>query len=65
VGRREYVGQLYWHFSEAYRNGNALRHTRELPACFSELDADAVTARCLATALAEVRDTGWTHHSPA
>ncbi|TDC66424.1 hypothetical protein E1283_29750, partial [Streptomyces hainanensis] len=26
--------------------------------------ADAVTANCLATVLAQVRDTGWTHHIP-
>jgi deoxyribodipyrimidine photolyase-related protein len=29
-----------------------------------DLDADAVTARCLSTVLAQVRDTGWTHHIP-
>ncbi|WP_030347513.1 cryptochrome/photolyase family protein [Streptomyces sp. NRRL S-1022] len=64
AGWREYVWQLYWHFGEDYRRGNALGHTAELPEYFAELDADAVTARCLATVLAQVRDTGWTHHIP-
>ncbi|QMU79851.1 cryptochrome/photolyase family protein [Streptacidiphilus sp. PB12-B1b] len=64
AGWREYVWQLYWHFGEDYRARNELRHTAPLPDWFLELDADAVTARCLSTALAQVRDTGWTHHIP-
>ena len=64
AGWREYVWQLYWHFGEDYRLRNALRHHAPLPGWFLELDADAVGARCLATALAQVRDTGWTHHIP-
>lgn len=28
------------------------------------MDADAVEVRCLSTVLAQVRDTGWTHHIP-
>ncbi|MEU3844289.1 cryptochrome/photolyase family protein [Streptomyces sp. NPDC028635] len=64
AGWREYVWQLYWHFGEDYRERNALRHHTPLPEWFLELDADAVTARCLATVLAQVRDTGWTHHIP-
>ncbi|MFF2365270.1 cryptochrome/photolyase family protein [Streptomyces sp. NPDC058122] len=64
AGWREYVWQLYWHFGDDYRDSNALRHDAPLPDWFLELDADAVTARCLATALAQVRDTGWTHHIP-
>jgi len=64
AGWREYVWQLYWHFGEDYRHLNALEHTAPLPGWFRELDADAVTARCLATTLAQVRDTGWTHHIP-
>ncbi|MBE4741180.1 MULTISPECIES: cryptochrome/photolyase family protein [Streptomyces] len=64
AGWREYVWQLYWHFGEDYRLRNALRHHEPLPEWFLELDADAVGARCLATALAQVRDTGWTHHIP-
>ncbi|MFF3330539.1 cryptochrome/photolyase family protein [Streptomyces sp. NPDC002888] len=64
AGWREYVWQLYWHFGEDYRRRNALGHHAPLPDWFLELDADAVTARCLATVLAQVRDTGWTHHIP-
>ncbi|MFD7135767.1 cryptochrome/photolyase family protein [Streptomyces sp. NPDC059894] len=64
AGWREYVWQLYWHFGEDYRHSNALGHRAPLPGWFLELDADAVTARCLATVLAQVRDTGWTHHIP-
>ncbi|WP_327117041.1 cryptochrome/photolyase family protein [Streptomyces sp. NBC_01341] len=63
-GWREYVWHLYWHFGEDYRARNALRHTAPLPDWFLELDADAVTANCLSTVLAQVRDTGWTHHIP-
>ncbi|OII70264.1 cryptochrome/photolyase family protein [Streptomyces sp. CC77] len=64
AGWREYVWQLYWHFGDDYRHRNELRHRAPLPDWFLELDADAVRARCLATALAQVRDTGWTHHIP-
>jgi len=64
AGWREYVWHLYWYFGEGYRHHNALGHHTPLPEWFLELDADAVTARCLATALGQVRDTGWTHHIP-
>ncbi|MFF8831167.1 cryptochrome/photolyase family protein [Streptomyces sp. NPDC015131] len=64
AGWREYVWQLYWYFGEDYRHSNALRHRAPLPRWFLDLDADAVTARCLATVLGQVRDTGWTHHIP-
>lgn len=64
AGWREYVWQLYWYFEADYRHRNALGHRAPLPDWFVELDADAVTARCLATVLAQVRDTGWTHHIP-
>ncbi|ASN23171.1 cryptochrome/photolyase family protein [Streptomyces pluripotens] len=64
AGWREFVWQLYWYFGEEYRHRNALRHHAPLPDWFRELDAHAVTARCLATILAQVRDTGWTHHIP-
>lgn len=64
AGWREYVWQLYWHFGEEYRSSNALGHRRALPDWFLDLDADAVTARCLASVLAQVRDRGWTHHIP-
>ncbi|MFF4780406.1 cryptochrome/photolyase family protein [Streptomyces sp. BK205] len=64
AGWREYVWQLYWYFGEDYRHRNALGHRAPLPEWFLELDADAVTARCLSTVLTQVRDTGWTHHIP-
>ncbi|MYX99327.1 cryptochrome/photolyase family protein [Streptomyces sp. SID486] len=64
AGWREYVWQLYWYFGDDYRHADALRHRAPLPDWFLDLDADAVTARCLATTLAQVRDTGWTHHIP-
>ena len=64
AGWREYVWHLYWHFGPDYRRENVLGHTAPLPDWFTELDADAVTARCLATVLAQVRDVGWTHHIP-
>ncbi|MDI3385234.1 cryptochrome/photolyase family protein [Streptomyces sp. B-S-A8] len=64
AGWREYVWQLYWYFGDAYRHSNALLHTAPLPAWWNELDADSVGAHCLRTALAQVRDTGWTHHIP-
>ncbi|MFE9388552.1 cryptochrome/photolyase family protein [Streptomyces sp. NPDC006784] len=63
-GWREYVWQLYWYFGEGYRRANRLRHRAPLPEWFSALDADAVEARCLHTVLAQVRDSGWTHHIP-
>ncbi|MFF3645664.1 cryptochrome/photolyase family protein [Streptomyces sp. NPDC002564] len=64
AGWREYVWQVYWYFGADYRDRNALRHHEPLPDWFLDLDADAVTARCLSTVLAQVRDTGWTHHIP-
>ncbi|MFE2011391.1 cryptochrome/photolyase family protein [Streptomyces sp. NPDC059491] len=64
AGWREYVWQLYWYFGEEYRTSNALGHTAPLPDWWDELDADAVSARCLSTVLRQVRDTGWTHHIP-
>ncbi|MFR9674175.1 cryptochrome/photolyase family protein [Streptomyces sp. TR06-5] len=64
AGWREYMWHLYWYFGEDYRNSNVLRHHAPLPDWFLDLDAEAVTARCLSTVLAQVRDTGWTHHIP-
>ncbi|WP_432065086.1 cryptochrome/photolyase family protein [Streptomyces sp. C10-9-1] len=64
AGWREYVWQLYWYFGEDYRASNALGARGALPRWWEELDADAVTARCLSRVLAQVRDTGWTHHIP-
>ncbi|WP_055702655.1 MULTISPECIES: cryptochrome/photolyase family protein [Streptomyces] len=64
AGWREYVWQLYWYFGDDYRHSNALGHRGRLPDWWNDLDADAVPARCLSTVLAQVRDTGWTHHIP-
>ncbi len=62
LGWREYVWQLYWRFGRDYAGRNALRATTPLPEWWRELDADAVTAKCLSVALEGVRDRGWTHH---
>jgi deoxyribodipyrimidine photolyase-related protein len=62
IGWREWAWQLYWALGEAYGDSNALDARALLPAWFSELDADAVEARCLRSALTEVRDRGWSHH---
>ncbi|WP_033826284.1 cryptochrome/photolyase family protein [Kitasatospora sp. MBT63] len=64
AGWREYVWQLYWHLGAGYRDANRLGHHEPLPTWFRDLDAEAVTARCLARTLAEVRDHGWVHHVP-
>ena len=60
LGWREYVWQLYWRFGRGYTRRNHLRARTPLPDWWTELDADAVTARCLSSALADVRDRGWT-----
>lgn len=62
LGWREYMWQLSWRFGKDYRRRNALRARTPLPAWWTDLDADAVTANCLRTALEGVRDRAWTHH---
>jgi deoxyribodipyrimidine photolyase-related protein len=62
LGWREYVWQLYWRFGRDYSRRNALRARTPLPEWWRTLDADAVSARCLQSALEGVRDRGWTHH---
>jgi deoxyribodipyrimidine photolyase-related protein len=62
LGWREYVWQLYWRFGRTYRRRNALHARTPLPDWWQSLDAAAVTARCLSSALEGVRDRGWTHH---
>lgn len=65
MGWRDYVWHLYWHLGEDYvTRSNALAAHEPLPRWFADLDADAVEARCLSSALADVRDRGWTHHIP-
>ena len=62
LGWREYIWQLYWRFGPDYLDRNALRARTPLPEWWESLDADAVTANCLRTALEGVRDRGWNHH---
>ncbi|GAB3468533.1 cryptochrome/photolyase family protein [Actinophytocola sediminis] len=62
LGWREWVWHLYWHLGPDYLNRNALRATTPLPDWWTDLDPDRVTARCLRTALAGVRDRGYAHH---
>jgi deoxyribodipyrimidine photolyase-related protein len=62
IGWREYIWHLYWRFGRGYLQNNALHARTPLPDWFAELDADAVTAACLRSALEGVRDRGWTHH---
>ncbi|WP_238419621.1 cryptochrome/photolyase family protein [Gordonia sp. 'Campus'] len=64
LGWREYVWHLYWHFESDYVTNNRLDATAPLPEWFRDLDADAVTARCLSDALSGVRNRGWVHHIP-
>ena len=64
IGWREYVWHIYWHTEADYRYSNALDAHEPLPSWFADADADAVTARCLSSVLAGVRDEGWVHHIP-
>jgi deoxyribodipyrimidine photolyase-related protein len=62
LGWREYMWHLYWHLGPGYVRNNKLKATTHLPDWWADLDADAVTAECLRSALGGVRDRGWTHH---
>lgn len=63
LGWRDFVWHLYWHFGEDYvAQSNVLDARVPVPDWFSDLEADAVTARCLSIALGEVRERGWNHH---
>ena len=62
LGWREYMWHLYWHFGPDYTDNNELDARTPLPDWWTDLDADAVTAACLHTALQGVRDRGWNHH---
>ena len=65
LGWREYVWSIYWHVPRDYRRRNALSATRDVPAWFRDLDpAQEVTANCLRSVLADVRERGWAHHIP-
>lgn len=63
LGWRDYVWHLYWHFGPSYvEESNSLNARDPLPDWFADLRAEDVRARCLSTALAEVRTRGWNHH---
>ncbi|MET0235670.1 MAG: cryptochrome/photolyase family protein [Kibdelosporangium sp.] len=62
LGWREWVWHMYWHLGPGYLRRNELRAGSRLPRWWRDLDADKVTARCLSTALAGVRDRGYAHH---
>ena len=62
VGWREWAWQLYWALGQEYAVGNALGADATVPQWFADLDADAVQAACLRSALTDVRDRGWSHH---
>ena len=65
LGWREYVWGLAWWFGEDYRARNALDAREPLPDWWLDLDAaGTVRAACLASALRDVRERGWTHHIP-
>ena len=65
VGWREWIWSLYWHVPDDYRDANALAATGDLPEWFRSLDASSeVTANCLSSVLADVRQRGWVHHIP-
>ncbi|MGN7782784.1 cryptochrome/photolyase family protein [Mycolicibacterium sp. 22603] len=62
LGWREYMWHLYWHFGPDYTTNNELQAHTRLPDWWADLDADAVTAACLHSALEGLRDRGWNHH---
>lgn len=63
MGWRDFVWHLYWHFGADYvETSNAFDAREPLPDWFRALDTSKVTARCLSTALDEVRARGWNHH---
>ena len=65
VGWREYIWSIYWHVPRDYRQRNAMQADQDLPEWFRSLDAAGeVTAHCLRSVLADVRERGWVHHIP-
>ncbi len=62
LGWREWVWHLYWHLGPDYLDSNRLQADNPVPSWWSDLDPEAVTARCLGTVLAGVRDRGYAHH---
>ena len=65
VGWREYIWSIYWHVPRDYRQRNAMPADQDLPEWFRSLNAAGeVTAHCLRSVLADVRERGWVHHIP-
>ena len=64
IGWRDYVWQLYWQQPADYRYLNKLQADVPLPDWFKNLDADAISARCLSGVLGDLRDHAWVHHIP-
>lgn len=63
AGWREFIWHTYWHFGPNYvTDSNYLNAREPLPEWFAELNPTDLRATCLHTALAEVRDRGWSHH---
>jgi deoxyribodipyrimidine photolyase-related protein len=63
IGWRDYLWHLYWYLDVGYPAGSRAPGSGSIPDWFATLDAESVRARCLSTALADVRDRGWTHHA--
>jgi deoxyribodipyrimidine photolyase-related protein len=63
AGWRDYVWHLYWHLGESYpTQSNYLAATQPLPAAFTSLDPDLITANCLRETIDGMRRHGWAHH---
>ena len=62
LGWQEWIWHLYWCLGPDYLDRNAPQARAELPEWWRDLDASAVTARCLHEVLAGVRERGWAHH---
>ncbi|MFC0532657.1 cryptochrome/photolyase family protein [Phytohabitans kaempferiae] len=63
IGWRDYLWHLYWYLDVGYPAGSRAPGRTSIPEWFATLDAESVHARCLSSALAAVRDLGWTHHA--
>jgi deoxyribodipyrimidine photolyase-related protein len=59
IGWREYVRGIYWLHMPDYRERNALRAERPLPAWFWSAETDM---RCLSQALDQTLSLGYAHH---
>ena len=63
AGWRDYVWHLYWHLGESYPSQSNYLNAREpLPAAFTTLDPDLITATCLRETIDGMRRHGWAHH---